>query len=143
MEASAMPRAPISDLHHSGHHPRRRQEAGPRSDSILDYDKKPEMVVVRATRGAHRHRRRHGRLGRAVQEVGLAGRVPGQHRRPARHARHVFRNKSDPEFTNPAKTPMSVNLLGFPRESEMAPLVEFLGGLYYTCGSCRRSTSES
>ena len=101
-------------------------------DSILSFEKKPEMIVVRATCvpiviGDDME----GSVERFKKKTGLPvvylDNIADQHATPFRD---VFRQvKDDPAFKNPEKIPGSINLLGFPRESEMAPLLDFLGGL--------------
>jgi len=108
-------------------------------DSILEHDKKPDMVVVRATCvpiviGDDME----GSVERFKKKTGLPviylDNIADQHASPFRD---VFRAvKSDPAFKSPDKISGSINLLGFPREAEVAPLIEFLSGLGITV-NCR------
>jgi hypothetical protein len=108
-------------------------------DTILEYDKKPEMVVVRATCvpiviGDDME----GSVERFKKKSGLPviylDNIADQHATPFRD---VFRNvKNEPDFKAPRKIPRSINLLGFPRETEIGPLVAVLRQLGITV-NCR------
>jgi len=101
-------------------------------DSILAHKNKPEMIVVRATcvpivigddmeGSVERFKKKTGLPVVYLDNIGDQNATP---------FRDVFRTvKDDPEFKAPVKIPGSINLLGFPRESEMAPLLELLAGL--------------
>lgn len=104
-------------------------------DSILDFKKKPEMVLVRATcvpivigddmeGSVDRFRKKSG------LEVIYLDNIADEHATPFRSTFEKIKNA--PEFKNPTKVPGSINLVGFPRESETAPLESFLAKLGIT-----------
>jgi hypothetical protein len=104
-------------------------------DSILEFKKKPEMVLVRATcvpivigddmeGSVDRFRKKSG------LEVIYLDNIADEHSTPFKST--FTKVKNAPEFVNPTKVPGSINLVGFPRESETAPLEAFLGRLGIT-----------
>jgi hypothetical protein len=104
-------------------------------DSILDWNDKPDTVVVRATcvpivigddveGSVERFKKKSG------LNVIYMDNVTDQHATPFRL---TFRRvKDDPEFERQPKIPGSVNLIGFPGGSEMEALVAFLAELGVT-----------
>lgn len=98
-------------------------------DGIAERENKPDMVIVRATCvpiviGDDMEGSVERFKGKSDVPIVFLDNIANQFATPFRETFAKLRD--DPGFQNPEKRPGSVNLVGFPRVAEMAPLLSFL-----------------